>query len=394
MTVTSYRRHNTYGELKSLVLGSYYTSDYFRYIEDSKVRSALCQVSDEINQDLEQFEQFLKKKNITVVRPQLPSVEEFYQHLEQHGRLPVPPLQPRNHHSVIGNRLYKIEPAHSHVDQCLHNYCNDVVDLSKHNLNWYHASLQQHINCSNNGIWYRRQKYQELAGPDWPCFDSYVQGVRSSLPHIHQEMQQFESVLSYNTRDFGVLAGPNIFPTDDGVVVDCNEYCDYDQWAQQHMAVKPCIRINTGAGHTDGCFVVLGHRTILGIDPLIDYKQIFPDHTVIPVPDQSYINHVTAFNQMKQQVQGRWWVDGQETNHKFIEFIENYCGAWTGFVEETVFDVNVLAIDPDTVCVSGRNPDIQKKLAQQGIESISMPWRHRFFVDGGLHCITLDLYRE
>ena len=28
------------------------------------------------------------------------------------------------------------------------------------------------------------------------------------------------------------------------------------------------------------------------------------------------------------------------------------------------------------------------------IEPIIVPWRHRYFWDGGLHCITLDLNRE
>ena len=27
------------------------------------------------------------------------------------------------------------------------------------------------------------------------------------------------------------------------------------------------------------------------------------------------------------------------------------------------------------------------------MEAIYVPWRHRFFWDGGLHCITLDLVR-
>jgi hypothetical protein len=28
------------------------------------------------------------------------------------------------------------------------------------------------------------------------------------------------------------------------------------------------------------------------------------------------------------------------------------------------------------------------------MEPVYVPWRHRYFWDGGLHCITLDLYRE
>ena len=250
------------------------------------------------------------------------------------------------------------------------------------------------VDCFQNNIWYSKRKYQELRGPDWPDFYEYVSGARSPLSHIAKEMSEFADVLVYNSRDFGHLAGPNIFPTDHGVVIDSNEYCDYVAWARQNIGDYNYISINTGGGHTDGCFTVLGHRTILGIDPLIDYAGIFPEYTIVPIPEESYITHVNSFNKLKPLVGGRWWIDGQEDNLAFIEFIEQYCKDWTGFVEETVFDVNVFAVDPDTVCVSGNNPAIENSLHRQGIESVLIPWRHRFFVDGGLHCITLDLYRE
>jgi hypothetical protein len=270
-----------------------------------------------------------------------------------------------------------------------------MTDLSTHNQEFFKESIGVSSKCCANGVWYSLQKYHELAGPDWPNFYDYVNGAVADLPHIQAEMQQFDDVLKYNPRDFGQLAGPNVFPTDLGLVIDSNEYCDYQQWVHQWIGKDiNTVSINTGAGHTDGCFVVLGHQTILGIDPLIDYEQHFPGYTVIPVPSDSYINHVGSFNQMKSKVNGKWWVPGQEHNNDFIDFIERYCDQWTGFVQETVFDVNVLALDPDTVCVSGSNPVIQQQLAAQGIETVLIPWRHRFFVDGGLHCITLDLYRE
>jgi hypothetical protein len=394
MSRAGYQKHNTYSNLKTVVLGSFYSSDYFKYIQHPTIRSALTKIADEINHDLDYFETFLKKRGVNVVRPGLPSIDEFYQHIELHHQLPIPPLQPRNNHSVIGRQLYKIQPGHLCVDQCLIDYDSTMVDLSEKNLEFYHHSLNNNVDCSNNDIWYCRNKYQELAGPNWPDFYEYVKGSIADLPHIQKEMQEFENVLRYNFRDFGPLDGPNIFPTDHGVVVDSNEYCNYSKWAQTEIGNYNYISVNTGAGHTDGCFNILGHNTILGIGGLIDYQKIFPNHTVISVPDESYINHVKSFAQIKNLVGGRWWVDGQENNIDFINFIETYCKDWTGFVEETVFDINVLAIDPDTVCVSGSNPDIEKKLADQGIESILIPWRHGFFVDGGLHCITLDLYRD
>jgi len=182
---------------------------------------------------------------------------------------------------------------------------------------------------------------------------------------------------------------------DDHIVVDCNEYCDYASWIQQHMDIgsRTVSQITTKAKHTDGCFMILGQRTIIGIDSLIDYHAHFPGYHVIGVPAESYQNQLDDFLIMKRRVDGRWWVPGEEHNEDFTNFVELYLRNWTGHVYETVFDVNVLALNPETVCVSNHNPEIFTQLKQRGIDPIVVPWRHRFFVDCGLHCLTLDLHR-
>jgi hypothetical protein len=114
---------------------------------------------------------------------------------------------------------------------------------------------------------------------------------------------------------------------------------------------------------------------------------------VIGVPAESYQNQLDDFLIMKRRVDGRWWVPGEEHNEDFTNFVELYLRNWTGHVYETVFDVNVLALNPETVCVSNHNPEIFTQLKQRGIDPIVVPWRHRFFVDCGLHCLTLDLHR-
>jgi hypothetical protein len=391
-----YHRLNTYSQLKTAVLGSFYYPEYFDFIKNAQVRSSLQTIADETNQDLEYFEQFLVSQGVRVLRPQLPNTAFFQDYFERYQKLPTPPLQPRNNYSVIGQRLYKLSNENTYIDRCLQDYnSQDLVDLSASSQVFFSQSLETNADCCHNNTWFRRRKYLELAGPDWPLFGDYVKGAAVKDPAIAQEINSFADSLKYHATDFDQLQGPNIFPTDYGIVVDCNEYCDYAAWAQQHIdAAADYVNINTGAGHTDGCFVVLGNNTILGVEPLIDYQAHFPKHHLISVPNTSYINHVESFYKMKALVHGRWWVEGQESNLDFINFVEQYCRDWVGYVEETVFDVNVLAINESTVCVSGKNPKIEAQLAQRGISTVNIPWRHRFFVDGGLHCITLDLVRQ
>ena len=90
-----------------------------------------------------------------------------------------------------------------------------------------------------------------------------------------------------------------------------------------------------------------------------------------------------------------FWLPGEEDNHEFQEFVETWLEDWVGFVEESIFDVNVLVLDEHNVCVSNPNNSvINSFFKKHNIEPIYVPWRHRFFWDGGLHCITLDLRRS
>ena len=63
-------------------------------------------------------------------------------------------------------------------------------------------------------------------------------------------------------------------------------------------------------------------------------------------------------------------------------------------MEETVFDVNMLIIDPKNVMVFNYNKQVFDALDRYGITPHIVPFRHRYFWDGGIHCVTLDLHRE
>ena len=396
-----YNRNNTYDELRAVVLGNYYTPEYFRFITDRRIREPLMRIADEINQDLTAFEHILKQHGSQVLRPRLPTVDQFQEHHQRTGQFLTPPINPRDCHSVVGQTMYKLTPLNKSnqlVDDCVIDYNSEqLVDVSAANQEFYVRSMAQAQDCYNAGldVWYCRRKYAELAGPDWPRFEDYVQGARSDHPYIKYELEKFAWDLAYETKEVGWLDGPNIMPVDDRIVVDSNEYCDYAGWVSKHMDIgsRTVSQITTKAGHADGCFVILGQQTILGIDPLIDYARHFPGYHVIGVPPESYQNHLDDFMIMKQRVQGRWWVPGEEHNEAFTNFVEQYLHDWTGHVHETVFDVNVLALNPETVCVSNHNPEIFHQLRQRGIDPVVVPWRHRFFVDSGLHCLTLDLHR-
>lgn len=383
-----YQKFNTYGRLRSVVIGSYFLPEYFDSIKNPKIKDPLKKMSEEIHEDLNNFEDILKSNNIKVTRAPDPTgrfdLDEIYK----------PPLQVRDRHCVIGNNMIQL-------DQDFHVPLNDilpgVIDLSQSNYDHYYQSLNLHrANYNQNtNKWYSRNKYNELAGSDWPAYEDFVQGVKAKVPAVRHEMELFQEVLMYDTKEFGPLQGPNVINTPDAIILASNEYCDYRHWLTDHaIDTRTITQFTSSAGHIDGCFAVLGNNTILGIDPFIDYETHFPEYTIIKVPPESYQHQIKDYATMKRKVGGRWWLPGEEENEAFITYVNTYLEKWYGYVNESVFDVNVLALDEKTICVSNVLPEIEKQLKMQGIDCILVPWRHRFFVDGGLHCITLDLYRD
>lgn len=383
----SYQKFNHYGKLRKIILGSFFEPEFFSKIPDAKVREPIMKIAKEINEDLDYFEKVLKEFGSDVIRPQL---KKNYLDIENPY---LPPLQVRNNFVVIGNDMYQLLPDY---EDTIINNLPGVINLVADNELFYKESMVRAAeNFNQSGTLYSRAKYLQLAGNDWPRYQDYVNGNYAVNKKIQFEMSRYRHVLEYELRELGPLQAPNVINTDDCIYVDNNEYCDYARWLQSRIQDgRPVVQFTSGAGHVDGCFAVLGKRVILGIDPLIDYGTVFPGYTVIKVPEVSYQNYLEEFKIMKNKVGGAWWIVGEEHNDNLIEFIENHLKSWTGFAQESIFDVNVLALDENTICVSNITTDLESKLKKLGIECIVVPWRHRFFVDGGLHCITLDLYRD
>lgn len=378
-----------------MILGSFYGPEYFDFIADPAIREPLKQIAQEINEDLDHFAGVMRDHGCQVFRPPLISVDDFKIHFQQHGSFPPPPLQPRNYHTVIGDKIYQLE--HGHECDLINSILPEpVVDLAQANHDFFASQCQdnQHCRDANTGTWYSREKYESLAGPDWPSFLDYVQGQRGHLPAIQKELARFAAVLAYETKEWGPIQAPNIFPVDGRLVIDAPEYFDYESWARKHTQWSgPVVRINTHAGHTDGCFVVLGQQVIIGVVPGMAYDQAFPGYHVVAA-SPSYADAVQRRLTQGGYFNRSWWVPGQEHNRQLINYVDQYMQDWTGTAYETSFDLNVLALDDRTVCMIVSDPDIVAQLDQLGIQVIEIPWRHRFFVDCGLHCLTLDLDRE
>ena len=369
------------------MLGECYSPEFFDDIKNIKVKSALQRITNETQEDLEGFEKVLKDFGCDVIRPYVDKNDSIMNYTDHDGKLtliPRSPLQPRDHQLVIGNDLfYTHDYDHPGIKQSLDNYNKNFKNI--------HSPLSK---PSFNG-------YKGEDAPDWPTYTDYVERFCNKQPlgdkpHIHNEILDIckkEPAIGF------AVSAPCITVVGRDVYIDIKTEVDsvlVNYYFKEFAKMFPNFRINllNIGGHSDGCFHTIKPGAILSLNEIQTYEDTFPDWDVCYLPDQSWLK-VKSFNDLKKLNRGKWWVPGEEENDEFTHFVETWLQDWVGYVEETVFDVNVLVLDEKHVCVSQQdNETVNAFLKKHNMEPVYVPWRHRYFWDGGLHCITLDLVRE
>ena len=146
-------------------------------------------------------------------------------------------------------------------------------------------------------------------------------------------------------------------------------------------------------GHGDCTWCVPKEGCIVTLFEIQNYEEKFPGWDICYVEDK-YWDQMSPFRKVKQKNGGKWWVPGAEDQDEFSDYVETYLKDWVGYVEETVFEVNMLSIDQNTILVNNENKMVFDFLEKHDINPIVVPFRHRWFWDGGVHCVTQDIYRE
>ena len=386
--MNQYNVWNKWDKLKTVVLGDCYRGEFFKDIKNSRVRSALTKIAEETQEDLEYYQQVLKDFGCNVLRPVLDANDSIMNYVNDNGAVngkqgvPRSPLQPRDTQFVAGNKLYLLGGEHNIVE-VLKKYNNEDA-LQIGNL----LTLDEHASTRH----FNEERFYELAGESWGSYEDYKNNLDyfSKLPNdILEEISEFHQWGNFN------ITAPSYTVVGRDIYVDIAEHRLRNSQIEILKNNFTNLRLNKlyHGGHSDGCFHTLKPGAILSLREIQNYENTFPNWDVCYLPDQSW-DKVSGFTKLKKQVGGKWWVPGEEENDEFTHFVETWLQDWVGYVEESVFDVNVLVLDEHHVCVNNMNPTVIEFLKKHRMEPVHVPWRHRYFWDGGLHCITLDLERE
>jgi hypothetical protein len=146
------------------------------------------------------------------------------------------------------------------------------------------------------------------------------------------------------------------------------------------------VHVTHTGDHSDGVFCPVRPGQIFSTHYRKKYASTFPNWDVFFLTDTTKRLKTNGHN-------NRW----QRRDHYLPYFNDNlisYASQWLGNSNETVFEVNMLVVDEKNVICIAEDDAACKKLESMGITPHIVNFQTRGFWDGGIHCITLDIYRQ
>lgn len=330
--------------LKEVLVGSAFSPENFDNIEDPQAKDLLKRVFEETNEDIEVLVDLLKSCGIAVHRPnnlfnwsQMESINLPW----LHSQFPNHPLMPRDVLGVFGSTI---------VEQ----YTGD------------------------GGRMFENLAYQEVSRN---LYDRGMRWISMPMPKVTTKKIPYNenTQLLYHSANI-IKCGKDLFHSMSGHK-DLNKGrgTEYGlDWLKRELGDEFRWNEVPVGGHCDGKIALLKPGVLMTWD-----KKWIPEKLknwdIIEVDSEN--DPPKEFNNMRKQ---RFYKD----------FIESWFSHWIGFIDETVFDVNVLSLSEEAVICTGVNKDAFRRMEKQGITPIYWKFRHQYFWDGGIHCLTQDLVRE
>jgi glycine amidinotransferase len=338
--------------LKKVIVGRCYPEEQFDYVEDEEAREGLKKIARETEEDCQNLVNLLSSFNIEVLRPEITIDITTVRNGKRvktpisDGRwttyMPNAPMWPRDLNLVLGNKV---------------------------------ASTYSR----NMGRWLEGQAFYKILKEQ---FENGAQWVSMPPPLLNEEAQSYadyeREMLLFHAACF-LKCGKHVFHTRPAIEDERGKGTQLGlDWVKREFPEFKFIQFDN-IGHIDGKIAFLRPGLLMSWIKKEDLPKELQNWDVIKLESKQDLPDEFV------KLRGKRF---------YRDFIVKWLNEWIGCVDETYFDVNMISIDEKTVILNGENPDLIKRLASYGIEGIPFKFRHRYFWDGGLHCITQDLVRS
>jgi hypothetical protein len=327
---------NGWDPLKQVVLGNVFEPEFFEDIQDHKLRDLLQQLLYETHEDLNNIRKTLEDLGVEVIQPSSAGNLK----VSRVRGIPKPWLMPRDDFVTLGDKI--LCTSYIHEDSAARKlFKTGVVDY------WDDKKLID-------------RETGELSDDFW---------------------------------------APQLIRVGNKLIIDEENYINLAEKVLERYPMFAGSKITVG-GHTDGVMNLPKPGLVVASTEVS--KETFKD--TLPGWDVCIIEHPNIMTSdfsgwyewvhVKHTTLGRWWHPDAKSNPDLVKYVDTWLNDWVGYAEETVFEVNMLSVNEETILSMNYQPEVHKALEKHGIEPIYCRFRHRNFWDGGLHCLTLDTVRE
>lgn len=357
-----YSVNQPWDPLRVCVVGRSYSPEFYKFIENPRLRELFQKIARETEEDYQAIIKKLEEFGVQTIRPYAPEVQ-LDEYLTANKRIPGPiSMTPRDQMIMIGNNFFVF--PYDRIAKKASGKANLEVnanDLIKNTgeISWWSPIVDA------------------VAKQDNPIIADRYQDVLKHIPA--NGITRIGNDLYFGRRKHhGQLEDETLIAI--------------QKLQQEFFSSYRCHWIESD-GHIDGFFCPVKPGLILSIRDEHTYTETFPGWEVVYLEGESW-GKILPFLDLKKKNQGKWWIKGSEYDNELIDYVETWLGDWVGYCEESVFDVNILVINEHNVMVSGYNKQAFDAFERHGVTPHIVPFRHRYFWDGGLHCVTLDLHRD
>ena len=419
-------------KLKTCLVGRSYPPEFYSYIKDPRARAGMERIAQETEEDFVRLSNKLIELGVDVIRT---NISDDWKRDHNWGYTANYPsaMIPRDHTMVLGNKLYM--PNHDYLEDINVEHMiyaiRDNAEYAKNQpeaqvLSEYLLDLVKPGRGSKGQAAASKEVVEEAHkfltdGKDFPIgwlmqvlhIDDVTRLCESAATNtignprrVNKKYNEFQDAenwfkeqggeVVYNSYVNGastIKCGKDLYFAINNILTYINEDYALEKWQKMF----PDYRIHPlhFPGHSDGALAPIKPGCLISIGDPKHTDITFPGWDVCNIGGQGW-SQVEEFSNMKNSLpnNGRWWVPGEEKNDSLTDFVETWLNDWVIYVEETVFDVNMLVVDEQNVIVNNYNKDVFDFFEKHGVTGHVINFRHRYFWDGGLHCITTDLDRE
>jgi len=441
--------HQHWDPLKVMAVGRSYPPEFYNKIKSPRVRDVMKRIAIETEEDYQKLISKLKEFGVKIIRTDLSEDPDVY---VNNGMVTVPPpMCPRDFTAMVGNKFYMPGDNYGEnfdvgmvmsemFEQIYTTEGNDIAyEISKeiedclepNNYSPKEAFIKLKSRMKRRG-WkkdgetdikiklprgyqykYRDYSIDASAMKKFlnfkPMMDKIIAsqtltiGSNFKFPNnknyysfstIKKFLEDNNVPIVYDTYVNSASmtrVGKDLFFSSMNIINEINKEGFSRKW--RNLFPDYNVHAVTVNGHSDGYFCPVVPGLIMSIKKMKNYTETFPNWEVVYLHNESW-DKVGKFLKKKQNHHLKWWIPGEEENEELIDYINDWLEDWVTFVEESVFDVNMVVIDQKNVIVNGYNKQVWEAFDRYGITPHIINFRHRYFWDGGLHCITSDIARE